>query len=179
MTAGEPGGQSPAEDVVLVGEIGAPHGVRGEVKMQPLMENPETLASLPAVRLRFSDGHEERRRITFAQRYQKQVLLRVAGVPDRNAAETLRGSQVWIRRDQLPALEPDTYYETDLLGLSVVTETGVDLGPIERVHFYPDANDVYETPLAMIPAVDAIVVSVDLAARRVLVRDIPGLRRDE
>ncbi len=47
------------------------------------------------------------------------------------------------------------------------------------MHFYPTANDVYETPPAMIPAVDAIVVSVDLPARRVVVRDIPGLRKDE
>ena len=167
------------EEFVVVGEIAAPHGVRGEVKMQPLMEKPESLSALPAVRLRFADGREEKRRITSAQPHQKQVLLRVAGVPDRDAAEALRGAQVLIRRDQLPALDPDTYYEADLLGLTVVTEEGRDLGPIERVHFYPTANDVYETPLAMIPAVDAIVVSVDLPARRVVVRDIPGLRKDE
>lgn len=167
------------EDLVVVGEITAAFGVRGEVKMRPLMDQPETLTALPAVRLRFPDGREEKRRITAARRSNKQAILTLAGALDRDAAETLRGATVLIRRDQLPVLGPDAYYETDLLGLSVTTEAGTDLGPIERVHFYPAANDVYETPLAMIPAVEAVVVSVDLAARRVLVRDISGLRKDE
>jgi 16S rRNA processing protein RimM len=178
MVADQATGQSAEEGLVLVGEITAPHGVRGQVKMQPLMEKPESLAALPAVRLRFADGREEKRRITAAQKHQKQVLLRVAGVPDRDAAETLRGAQVLIRRDQLPVLEPDAYYESDLIGLDVVTEGGQDLGRIEKIHYNPAANDVYETPLALIPAVDAVVASVDLSARRVRVRDIPGLRKD-
>jgi 16S rRNA processing protein RimM len=168
-----------ADDMVLVGEIVAPFGVRGEVKMRPLMDKPETLKRLPGVRLRFPDGREERRRITAMRTHKQHALLTLAGVPDADTAEALRDVQVFIRRDQLPALEPDAYYETDLLGLSVVTQGGEDLGRVERVHFYPRSNDVYETALAMIPVVEEVVVSIDLAARRVLVRDIPGLRKDE
>lgn len=167
------------EDWVLVGQITAPHGVRGEVKMKPLMEQPESLAALPAVRLRLADGHAEKRRITSARGQQKHVLVTVGGVADRDAAEILRGAEVYIRSDQLPALEPDVFYEKDLLGLSVMTEKGVDLGLIEKIHFNPTANDVYETAVAMIPAHESFVVGVDLAARRVLVRDVPGLRKDE
>jgi ribosomal 30S subunit maturation factor RimM len=64
-------------------------------------------------------------------------------------------------------------------GLQVLTESGQDLGPITHVLFGP-ANDVYETPLALIPAVEGeFVVSVDLPARRLIVRDVPGLRKDE
>lgn len=168
------------DERVLVGVIVAAHGVQGEVKLNPLMENPATLAKLPAVVLRFADGREERRRVTSARMNRQQALLTLAGVPDRNAADVLRGVEIFIRRDQLPALPPDTYYENQLLGLHVVTDAGRDLGKIERVLFGPaSANDVYETPVALIPAVGEFVLSVDLAAGRVTVRDVPGLRKDE
>ncbi len=166
------------DDLVFVGIVAAPHGVQGEVRMNPLMEQPETLAKLPAVLLRFADGHEEKRRVTSSRKNNKQVLVTIAGVPDRTAAEALRGAQIFIRRDQLPDLPPDTYYEDQLKGLQVVTETGRDLGVIERVLFLP-ANDVYETAVALIPAVDEFIVSVDVASGRVTVRDVPGLRKDE
>jgi 16S rRNA processing protein RimM len=166
------------DDLVFVGIVAAPHGVQGELRMNPLMEKPETLAKLPAVLLRFSDGREEKRRVTSSRKNNKQVLVTIAGVPDRTAAEGLRGAQIFIRRDQLPELPPDTYYEDQLKGLQVVTETGQDLGIIERVLFLP-ANDVYETAVALIPAVDEFIVSVDLSAGRVTVRDVPGLRKDE
>nr|CAA9283651.1 16S rRNA processing protein RimM [uncultured Armatimonadetes bacterium] len=174
------GGRDPAEETVLVGEIAAPHGVRGELRMNPLMDDPRALAALPAVRLRFADGREEKRRVTAVRLHKRQALLTIAGVADMAAAETLRGAGVHIRRDQLPALPADTYYEADLVGLRVVTQSGSDLGAIERVHFYPQANDVYETPLAMIPGVaDEIVIAVDVPGGRMTVRDIPGLRKDE
>ena len=181
--AAEQGGGSgpgPGDEMVLVGEIAAPHGVRGELRMNPLMDDPTALATLPSVRLRFADGREEKRRVTAVRLHKRQALLMVAGVADMSAAETLRGAGVYIRRDQLPALPADTYYEADLVGLRVVTESGSDLGVIERVYFYPQANDVYETPVAMIPGVaDEIVLGVDLSERRMTVRDIPGLRKDE
>jgi len=166
-----------------VGEIAAPHGLRGELRMRPLMEEPAALAKLPSVILRFPDGREERRRVTSARTTGKrQALLTLAAVPDRDAAAALRGVQLLIRRDQLPPLPPDAYYEGELIGLQVVTESGRDLGAIKQVLFGP-ANDVYETPVALIPAVDVSlggpVVSVDLTARRVLVQDIAGLRKDE
>lgn len=169
------------DPVVLVGEISAPFGVRGQVKMRPLMEKPETLAGLPAVtlRLRGAAREEIRRRILTARLHKTQtVLLSVEGVDSIEAADPLRGAEVLIRRSELPPLEPDAYYEDDLVGLSVVTESGRDLGVIEKVLFYP-ANDVYETPVALIPAVESVVVSVDVAAGRVLVRDMVGLRKDE
>lgn len=169
-----------SEEYVVVGELSAPHGVRGEIKMRPLMDKPETLASLPAVRLRSVEGHEEKRRVTSVRRHQQQVLVTIAGVPDRDAAAELRGSVLLIRRDQLPTLDEGAFYEFDLLGMAVRTESGKDLGVIERVHYYPTANDVYETAVAMIPAVEnEVVVSVDVAAKRLVVRDIPGLRKDE
>ena len=171
--------QEAEDNLVLVGRITVPHGIRGEVKMRPLMEQPEILASLPAVQLRLPDAPDREARVRSVRMHLGAAMLTVEGVTDRTGAEALHGAEVYVRRDQLPELEPDVYYEADLLGLAVVTESGRDLGRITKVLFLP-ANDVYETDVALIPAVaDEIVLSVDLEAGRMVVRDIPGLRKDE
>ncbi|MBC8101866.1 MAG: 16S rRNA processing protein RimM [Cytophagales bacterium] len=163
---------------VLVGEVTAPFGVRGQVKMRPLMDKPEVLATLRSVVLRYKDGREAVHRITGVRRHQEVVVLTFDGISDRDSAETLRGGLLLIEKSELPPLEADAYYEGQLLGLQVTTESGRDLGRIEQVHFYP-ANDVYETAVAMIPAVESIIVLVDLDAGRIVVRDMAGLRKDE
>jgi 16S rRNA processing protein RimM len=166
------------ESLVLVGEITVPFGIRGQVKMRPLMENPQALTKLPGVRLRFPNGREETRRVSAVRMNQGAAVVSLEGVDDRTAAEGFRNVAVLIRQDELPPLEPDAYYESQLLGLRVQTESGRDLGRIEKVHFYP-ANDVYETEIALIPAIADVVVQVDLANSLLLVRDMPGLRKDE
>ncbi len=163
---------------VLVGEITAPFGVRGQVKMRPLMDKPEALQKMPRVILRYKDGREVPHRIADVRRHQEVVVLTFAGITERDGAETLRGGLLLIPKSDLPPLEPDAYYEGQLLGLQAVTESGKDLGRIEQVHFYP-ANDVYETAVAMIPAVESVIVQVDLPGGRIVVRDIAGLRKDE
>ena len=165
-------------DWVLVGEITAPFGVRGQVKMRPLMDKPEALQKLPRVILRYKDGREVPHKISEVRRHQEVVVLTFAGITERDGAETLRSGLLLIPKSDLPPLEPDAYYEGQLLGLQAVTESGKDLGTVEQVHFYP-ANDVYETAVAMIPAIESVIVQVDLPGGRIVVRDIAGLRKDE
>jgi 16S rRNA processing protein RimM len=166
------------DPLVLVGEITAPFGIRGQVKMRPLIEQPKALAKLPSVRLRYPGGREESRRVSEARPHQGAAVLTLEGIGDRDASELLRDVLVFIRRSELPPLGDDAYYEGQLVGLRVVTESGRDLGAIEQVLFGP-ANDVYETADALIPAVGDVVVEVDLPGGRMVVRDIPGLRKDE
>ena len=163
---------------VLVGEVTAPFGVRGQVKMRPLMDKPEALAKIARMVLRYKDGREEFHKIAEVRRHQEVVVLTFAGISDRDLAETLRGGLLLIPQSDLRPLEADAYYEGDLLGLQIVTESGLDLGVVTQVHFYP-ANDVYETPVAMIPAVESVVVQVDVPGGRIVVRDMAGLRKDE
>jgi 16S rRNA processing protein RimM len=163
---------------VLVGELTAPFGVRGEIKMRPLMENTKILARLASVQLRFAGGTVADRKIVSVRRHQDMDLVTLADVGDRDVADQFRGAGVWIREDELPALPPGEYYHHQLVGLRVVTDAGRDLGEIQRVLPYP-ANDVYETPLALIPGVEGeFVVGVDLAAGTMTVRDVAGLEKD-
>lgn len=165
-----------ATDPVLVGEVTAPFGIRGEVKMFPLMRRPEQLASLPAVRLQLPDGSERLLKVAAVLAHQGVVRVRFEGI-DRNDAEGLRGARVLIRRADFPPLPDGEYYEWQLLGMQVVSEAGESLGTVERVLYNPVANDVWETESALIPAVDAFVVSVDVGQGRIVVRDEPGLRK--
>lgn len=172
------------DPLVLVGEITSAFGIRGEVKMLPLMDEPKHLLKLPSVLFRWQKKNvagvvERRLKVNSLRRHQGAALLTVEGVTDRNDAETFPGAEIFIHRSELPTLGEDTYYEADLVGMSVVTESGKSLGTIVRVHFIPNANDVYETETAMIPAIGDVVVQVDLATKQVLVRDIPGLRKDD
>ena len=173
--------QKERDALILVGEIVAPFGVRGQVKMRPLMDDPNALLKLPAVLLRWPEGvggREEMQRITSLRPHQDAFLITLSGVPDRNAAETMRNVQIFIRQSELPPLEEGAYYENQLVGLRVVTESGRDMGEIEQIYFGA-ANDVYETELALIPAVGDVIIEVDLPGGRIIVRDIPGLRKDE
>lgn len=169
------------DPLVVVGEVTAPFGIRGQIKVRPLLEDAKALQRVPGgVVLRFPDGREETRKVkgvgSAAQR--GAAVLSMEGIETRDASESLRGVLLLIRKSQLPPLEEDAYYEGDLVGLQVVTESGRDLGAIEQVHFYP-ANDVYETSDAMIPAIADVVVKVDVAGGKMIVRDVPGLRKDE
>ncbi len=178
------GDNAPAPPV-LVGEIVAAFGVRGQVKMRALIDKPAHLAKLPFVTLQFpavpgAPARPDRRlRITSARPHKQAFLVSFDGVTTMNESETLREALIFIRPDELPPLGEDEYYASQLVGLQVVTETGRDLGKIEEVLFNPAANDVYETAIAMIPAVASVVVSVSVAEGRMVVRDIPGLRKDE
>ena len=163
----------PKRDVVI-GEIVAPFGIKGELKVVPHTDFPERFELLEEV---FVAGGRSPDRLMPVQgvRYHKGlVLLKLAGIDDVDGAETLRGAKVVISDSELAPLEEDEYYVHDIIGLEAVTTEGESLGKITEVIRSP-ANDVYVTERAMIPAVREFVESIDLDAGRVTVRPIPGL----
>ncbi len=111
---------------ILVGKIVAPRGIRGEVRVQTFTEKPSDFQKLavfgdkiPADALHF----------VWAVPNADVVVMRVDGVCDRNAAKTLRGTELFINRDDLPALRDGEYYQADLIGMMVVRD-GAELGRI-------------------------------------------------
>jgi 16S rRNA processing protein RimM len=97
-------------------------------------------------------------------------------VTTRAEAETLTGSSLFVREEQRPALPEGEFYVDELLGLEVETDTGQSLGRLAEVLHAP-ASDVYVTDTdVMVPAVAAFILRIDPEARKILVRDVPGLR---
>ena len=104
----------------------------------------------------------------------KGVVARIAGIADRNAAEALKGVELYVGRDRLPAAAEGEFYHADLIGLAAVDPAGKAIGEIVAVQNY-GAGDLLEIRLAgsakteLIPFTETAVPQIDIAARRAVV----------
>lgn len=159
---------------ILLGRIAGAHGIRGEVLIRTFTERPEDIAAYGAL----DDGAGRTFRVQGARATPKGVVARLAGIADRTAAEALKGTELWVDRDRLPALDEGAFYHADLIGLAAVDPEGRPLGEIVAVHNF-GAGDLLEVRLAdtgkteLLPFTEAFVPAVDLASRRAVVV-LPG-----
>jgi len=160
----------------LIGEITSPVGLYGEVNVFPHTDFPERFVALAEVGIRQGEGAArvvqiERRRISG-----RRIVLKLHGADTLEDAERLRGAHLVVPSSWAVPLAADEYFHHQLLGLQVVTTAGESLGEITAI-WPTGANDVYETPLALIPAVKEFVLEVDLDQRHMLVLARPGLKK--
>ena len=176
--------ESKADIEVVVGRIGKPHGLRGEVTLDVRTDEPERRFA-PGTTLRAQPPAGADRRpatltVARARWHQSTLLVTFEELADRNAAEAARGTllHAMIGPDETPE-DPDEYYDHQLVGLSVVDLDGTPLGEVTAL-VHGSAQDLLtvRTPDgrdALVPFVTALVPEVDLAAGRVVVADRPGL----
>ena len=127
-------------NLIFVAQVGAAHGVRGEVKVTTFTADPMALADYKTL-LR-QDGSPALT-ISSARSAKGGIVARLKGVADRNAAEALRGLKLYIPRDSLPEPEEDEFYLADLIGLFVETAEGEALGTVKAVQDF-GAGDLLE-----------------------------------
>ena len=157
---------------ICVAQIGAAHGVRGEVKLRSFTQDPAAFNSYGPLE---SEDGKRRFEIETLRPAKDHFVARIAGVADRDAAAKLANMKLYVPRDRLPPVEDDdTYYHSDLIGLAVVTADGAALGTVKAVLNY-GAGDIIEiatadgtTPL-MVPFTSAAVPTVDIEAKRIVV----------
>lgn len=164
--------RDPDEGFVAVGRVLAPFGLKGELKIQSLTDNPR----------RFSQKSKlwaGRQPVTVASTREAQgfVYLTLKGYPDRTSVEQFRHAILQVPESALPALREGEYYRFQLLGLTVVDRQESLLGTLEEV-IETGANDVYRvrTPSGvdiLLPALDEVIIAVDLSARRMTVDPPP------
>lgn len=152
---------------VELGRIGAPHGVRGWVKVISDTDPPENIFRyrpwlVGETAMQVAEGH----------RHGKALIARLEGCEERDAAETLKGRSIAVYRDQLPPPRADEFYWADLQGLGVQTLAGEDLGRVS--HLFPTgANDVLVVQGVrerLLPFIwDQVIKEVDFDRRRILV----------
>jgi len=193
-SAGAPGESWP-EDAVEVGRILDAWGIKGAFKVQPFSSDPQALFS--SRRWHLMPAEEVARRpvtaavkaiplppllkITQAREQGDVVVATAQEVPDRNAAEALRGARVFVSRQSFPSADPDEFYWVDLIGLQVRNREGVSLGVVAglldtgphsvlRVR-RDDATEAMKPDEAerLIPFVSAFVDQVDLPGRMITV----------
>ena len=158
---------------VAIGRAGAPWGVRGAFRVLPLTDRRGQLAAGRTVTVA-----GERRTIESARWQKGMVYLRLSGIEDREAAAELRGRLLAIAESELEPLPEGQYYRFQLIGLTVISTGGEELGRVTEV-LSTGANDVYvvsgDRGELLLPATDEVVREIDLEAGRMLIETLPGL----
>jgi 16S rRNA processing protein RimM len=158
---------------ICVAQIGAPHGLHGEVKLRSFTADPMTIRDYAP--LESEDGTarveiEELRQGT--ARGGGNLIARLRGIADRNAASRLKHLKLFVPRERLPAPDADEFYHADLIGLRALGPDGRELGRVTAVHDFGAGaileivGDGGET---MLPFTDACVPDVDLSSGVIVV----------
>ena len=171
-------------DRICVAQIGAAHGIRGEVKLRSFTERPEAITSYGTLE---SEDGTQRFEIEALRPAKDHFVARLAGVDSRSAAEKLTNLKLYIPRDRLPPTEDaDTFYHSDLIGLAAVLADGAPFGIVRDVLNF-GAGDILEIeradgPQALLPFTKAIVPTLDFTTGRIVVappEEIEGDTTDE
>lgn len=161
---------------LAVGQIIKPHGVRGEVAVEILTDFPGRFALLERV---YIDADSPRSVALESVRFHKgRALLKLGGYDDRTAVERLRGEMVLVPIDEAMPLEPDQYYQEDLIGLEVWTTDEEYLGDVVDI-LETGANDVFvvhgDRGEVLLPAIEDVVQWIDLEENRMVIKLMEGL----
>ena len=168
---------------VLVGRIGKPHGIRGEVTIDVRTDEPERRfadsASLRATPPREATVRAGSLTVARSRWHQQTLLVTFAEIADRNAAEAWRGTLLHADVDAGASPDdPEEFYDHQLIGLSAYDTQGTHLGEVTAVaHGAQDLLTIRTTDGrdALVPFVTALVPEVDVAGGRLVVADRPGL----
>jgi 16S rRNA processing protein RimM len=160
--------------LVAIGKAAKAHGVLGALKVHPYGETFEAVKK--GEHLFWCEGSVRHPLRLAALRAQNRVwIVEFEEVTSREQAEELRGKEIFIERDRLPGLAEGEYYQFQLIGLLVETTQGRELGILKAV-LETGGNDVYVVEGSgaevLVPAIEEVVVEVDLAKGKIIV-DLP------
>jgi len=164
------------EKRICVGVIAGAHGVRGAVRVKSFTAEPEDVARYGPLE---DESGERRLSLRLIGNAKGVVIARLAGVADRDRADSLRGLRLYLPRAALPPAAEDEYYHADLIGLEAALADGTAIGHVSAVHDF-GAGDTLEIvrpagPPAMVPFTRAVVPIVDLDSGRLVIDPPPGL----
>jgi 16S rRNA processing protein RimM len=161
-------------DRICVGVLAGSFGVQGEVRLKSFCVEPADIASYGPL---YTEDGSRSFRVTLTRPVAGGLGARLSGVTTKEAADALKGTRLYADRDRLPGLPDDEFYHADLIGLAVYDTGGVLIGTVQAVHNH-GAGDLIEIgpnlpkDAILLPFTRAIVPTVDLTARRIVV-DMP------
>jgi 16S rRNA processing protein RimM len=162
---------------ICLGQIGAAHGVRGEVRLRSFTSDPAAIADYGP--LETEDGRVFE--IETMRPAKDHFVARLSGIRDRNAASALANTKLYVPRERLPQTEePDEFYHADLVGLAVVDRAGKSLGTVIAIHNF-GAGDLIEVRTEtggnteLVPFDTTHVPAVDIASGKIVVDPPQGL----
>ena len=161
-----------------------PHGIRGELRVEVVTGYPERLGQHAFFCIGPPNHPEavQRYPVEHMRWHRELLLLKLGGCDDRNAADELRGMLVQIPLEEAVPLEEGEYYHFQLIGVQVETESGEHLGKVVAV-LDTGTHDVYVVRGArgevLLPAVDDVVLELDLDRKQMVVHLLPGMGAEE
>ena len=168
------------DDAILIGVVARTHGNRGEVVVNPETDFPEERFKVGALLMaRGKDGTDTTLEVVTMRMHQGRPVILFKGIGSMNDAELLAGTELRVAEDDLDdeLLEEGEFYERDLIGCAVVTESGEHVGEVTKVEGQRGAMRLVVRSArneVLIPLADEIC-TVDLAAKRITVRPPEGL----
>lgn len=166
---------------LVIGKVLGAHGVGGELKVQVISEDPHRFGRMEQVYIGLEDGEPEPRALERFRLHKGNALLKLVGCDDRGTATSLRGYLLQVPIEDAIPLEDGEYYEYQILGLEVWTVSGEHLGRVVEV-LATGANDVYLVhgtypghKEILIPALESVVLEIDLEGVRMVVELPEGL----
>lgn len=164
--------------LIEIGRIVRSHGLEGRVKVLSYLDTPEVLHDLSELLVGRSIPEAVSFPLVAVQMGKDSFILQLTGIDDRDAAERLRGSSVWMPAEKMQKLPEGEYYWREIIGLQVLTEEDEILGRIEAV-FPTGGNDVYvcrgEEREILLPAISDVIRRIDKERGVMVVRLLKGL----
>jgi 16S rRNA processing protein RimM len=163
-------------DRVLLGEIGAAQGLKGEVRLRSYTHDPAAIARYGAL----DDERGRKIEIESLRVTPKALIVRIKGVTTREGAEALANTKLYIARSRLPERDEEEWYHADLIGLAVVNAGGAPIGTVIAVQNF-GAGDLIEIkpsaggPTVLVPFTRDAVPEVDVEGGRLVLVPPEGL----
>ncbi len=159
---------------ICVGAIAGAFGVQGEVRLKSFCATPEDIAKYTPL----YDEQGQNYTISKLRPIKAGLAARIQEIPSREAAEALRSTRLYADRARFPELEEDEYYQSDLIGMAVMDGHGEAIGKVKSIQNF-GAGDLleihYKGKTALIPFTRAVVPTVDLSARKIIIDPPEGL----
>jgi 16S rRNA processing protein RimM len=165
------------EKLIALGHVVKPHATRGELRLR--LFNPASTALAAGSRVVLRRGSERyERSVRGVRRHGQSLLLTLEGCESMSAAEALIGYELCVRQADLPPVGSGEIYHYELVGMTVVTTTGVEIGTVSEVMRVP-SNDVCVVRAGrrehLVPLIADVVKQLDRGQRRLVIDPLPGL----
>jgi len=162
-------------DKIKVGEITAPVGIKGEIRVFPFVDRESRFSDIK--KLYLGDKFEEHTIEKYRQD-KNMIVLKLSDISDRNAAETLRGKTLYADKDEY-ILDEDAFFIEDLLGSKVYSEDKEELGVLSNIiqNTYQDIYEVKKSDgkVFLVPAVKEFIKDIDIDNKTIVIHVIEGL----
>jgi 16S rRNA processing protein RimM len=166
------------ENLIVVGRVSRPHGVKGEVRIECFNpEDPSFFFRYQKIFIQGEKGSPQLYRPLAVRPHKHGIVAQLEGIQNKDEAERLKGKLVLIDPAELPTLNENEYYWYEILGMRVVTELGGEVGKITDI-VQTRSNDVYVVSKGrkeiLIPAIKEVIIAIEKGSRTMIIRPLKG-----